>query len=121
MLLGPIIFFAKISIFLLYFQLFTIRKTYRYMIYAGMFFTFCLYWTNVAVEPFLCAPGVGEPWDLNVLIRCGRLTTWGAVQGVLVVVLDLYIFVLPIPIILKLHLPRNKKLPILLIFMTAAL
>jgi hypothetical protein len=43
------------------------------------------------------------------------------VQGVLAVVLDLYIFILPIPIILNLRLPKRKKLSVLFVFMTAAL
>jgi hypothetical protein len=121
MLLGPSIFFAKTSIFLLYFQLFTVNKTNRQLIYAGMVFAFFLYWTNVTVEPYFCAPHLGQPWDFSVGTRCARLIPWGMVQGVSAVLLDLYIFILPIPIILNLHLPKRKKLSVLLVFMTAAL
>lgn len=121
MLLGPCIFFAKISIFLLYFQLFTVNKINRQLIYAGMLFTFLLYWTNVALEPYFCAPHAGQSWEISVGKRCARLTTWGVVQGIMVVVLDLYIFILPIPIILNLRLPKKQKLSVLIVFMTAAL
>jgi hypothetical protein len=121
MLLGPCIFFAKISIFLLYLQLFTVNKTNRQLIYAGMLFTFFLYWTNVAIEPYFCAPHLGQSWNFSVGMRCTRLIPWGMVQGVLAVVLDLYIFILPIPIILNLRLPKRKKLSVLFVFMTAAL
>lgn len=121
-LLGPSIFFAKISIFLLYLRIFTIKKQLRYAIYAGMVFTFCLYWINIGLESHFCAPRPGRNWDTaEIAPRCTKTVIWGLIQGVLVVVLDIYIFILPVPTIIRLKLPLKKRLGVLAVFMTAAL
>ncbi|KAF7171688.1 hypothetical protein CNMCM5623_004002 [Aspergillus felis] len=119
-LLGPVIFFAKSSIFLLCRQIFTIQKTMKYAIRFGLFFTFVLYWPGVGLESYFAAPHIGESWeDLLVNKRPERLIYWGIVQGTLSVVLDIYIFILPLPLLSKLQLPRKKRWQLLIIFSTA--
>lgn len=121
--MGPTIFFAKISILLLYLRIFTVNKLTRYAIYFGMAFTALLYWAGVGVESYFCAAGPGESWaDIAVLgAKCSRLLPWGITQGICVVVLDVYILILPIPVVIQLHLPMRKRLAILGVFTTASL
>ncbi|PKX99263.1 uncharacterized protein P174DRAFT_416950 [Aspergillus novofumigatus IBT 16806] len=119
-LLGPVIFFAKSSIFLLCRQIFTIQKTMKYAIRFGLLFTFLLYWPGVGLESYYAAPHIGETWeDLLVNKRPEKLIYWGIVQGTLSVVLDIYIFILPLPLLSKLQLPRKKRWQLLIIFSTA--
>ncbi|RHZ58925.1 uncharacterized protein CDV56_103076 [Aspergillus thermomutatus] len=119
-LLGPVIFFAKSSIFLLCRQIFTIQKAMKYAIRFGLLFTFVLYWPGVGLESYFAAPHVGESWDdLLVNRRPEHLIYWGVVQGTLSVVLDIYIFILPLPLLSKLQLPPKKRWQILAIFSTA--
>lgn len=119
-LLGPVIFFAKSSIFLLCRQIFTIQKQMKYAIRFGLLFTFLLYWPGVGLESYFAAPHVGETWeDLLVNHRPVKLIYWGIVQGTLSVILDIYIFILPLPLLAKLQLPRKKRWKLLIIFSTA--
>ena len=67
-------------------------------------------------------PRIGQPWaGVAVTETCANLTTFVLIQGVLSVVLDLYIFVLPIPIVLTLPVSPQQRLSILCIFGTAIL
>ncbi|KAL4786386.1 hypothetical protein BJX76DRAFT_355112 [Aspergillus varians] len=120
--LSPVIFFAKASIFLLYRQIFTVEKPMKYAIRFGLVFTFVMYWPHVALESYFCAPHVGQSW--NDLLTNGmpeRMIYWGIVQGTLAVILDLYIFVLPLPRLWKIQRPMWKRLQIMAVFSTAML
>lgn len=123
MILGPTIFFSKEAIFLLYLEIFQVKQIMRRAIYIGMISTGLIYWPSIILESILCAPHVGESWDIlagaSWAKRCPRNSYWGVVQGAGAVWIDLYIFVLPIPIILGLQLSRRSKLQVLAVFMTA--
>lgn len=122
MILGPTLFFAKSAIFLLYLRLFTINRKMRYCIWFGLAWTFVLYWINIPFESWNCAPRAGDPWGIETVGKtCGDNIMFGLVQGVLAVALDLYIFFLPIPIILSLQMSLNKRLAVLGVFATAIL
>ncbi len=122
MILGPTLFFAKSSIFLLYLRVFTIDKKMRRSIWLGLTFNFILYWINIPFESWNCAPRAGDSWGLDTTGRtCANNIMFGLVQGVLSVVLDLYIFFLPIPIVLGLQMSLRNRLAILGVFGTAIL
>ncbi|KAK4236589.1 hypothetical protein C8A03DRAFT_16781 [Achaetomium macrosporum] len=121
-LLGPVIFFAKSAIFLLYLQIFVtgVHHKLRIAIYAGLVLTFLAYWAGVPLEAYFAAPHAGQPWE--ILLMNGmpeRLITWGAVQGSLSVFLDVYIFILPLPPLAKLRLSTRKRVGLLAVFATA--
>lgn len=82
-----------------------------------------MHWTGVPLATYFCVPRIGEPWnDVETISRnCANDEIYGIVQGVLSVVLDLYIFILPIPIILGLQMPVKRRLSILGVFGTAIL
>ncbi|KAL9128016.1 MAG: hypothetical protein Q9217_003210 [Psora testacea] len=122
MVLGPTLFFAKSAIFLLYLRIFMVNNTMRYAIWFGLACTFVLYWINIPFESWNCAPRAGQSWGLATVGKtCADNIMFGLVQGVLSVALDLYIFVLPIPIVLGLHMTMKRRLAILSIFGTAIL
>ncbi|KAK3937250.1 hypothetical protein QBC46DRAFT_416578 [Diplogelasinospora grovesii] len=90
-------FFARASIFLLlYYQLFTaVQRSMRIAIWVGQTFNnFLIYWTGVAaVATYYETPPRGRD-----------------AQSALSVALDVYIFVLPLPAIVRLKLPLRKRI-----------
>ncbi|KAL5046071.1 hypothetical protein BDW71DRAFT_70257 [Aspergillus fruticulosus] len=121
-LLSPVIFFGKSSIFLLYRQIFTLEKPMKLAIRFGLVFTFVMYWPHVGLESYFCAPHAGEAWDeLLTNGRPAKMIYWGIIQGTLAVLLDLYIFVLPLPRLWTLQRPLWKRLQIMAVFSTAML
>ncbi|TVY80891.1 hypothetical protein LSUE1_G004336 [Lachnellula suecica] len=115
-----VLFFSKCSVFLLYQQIFDVQRPMRIAIRVGIVFTGLLYFTNIPLSAILSAPHIGETWGSVLLSgRPQKELIWGVVQSTLGILLDLYIFILPIPVILKLHLSTKKKIQLLVVFTTA--
>ena len=123
MVLGPGAFFAKIALLLLYLRLFGLKTAVRYTIYFGLIFAVCLYWINIPFLAYYCAPAPGKKWDLQDLdlSKCGKSRILGVVQGSLNVVLDLFIFILPIPVVMSLQMNARKRVAVLTVFLTGVL
>lgn len=123
MLLGPTIFFSKEAIFLLYFEIFHVKKGMRFTIITGMVFTGFAYWPGIIIESIFCAAHIGETWDplagAPESVRCAKSEYWGIVQGGCAILIDILIFSIPIPAILRLQLAKRRKIQILCVFMTA--
>ena len=112
--------FAKLSILLLLFRLFSPNRGLRYSIYAGILWATLISLTSVIVAGALCAPRRGEAFvSLTLIGRCKHQDTWAVVQGSLNVALDFYILYLPIPAVWKLQMGMNRKISVLASFMTA--
>jgi hypothetical protein len=75
------------------------------------------------VASYYCAPHAGEQWGLSVGQRCGDKASlkWLVGSAAMSVLLDIYIFILPIPIVLRLNMSGRKRFGVLLIFATASL
>ncbi|KAI0490489.1 hypothetical protein F4859DRAFT_508291 [Xylaria cf. heliscus] len=112
-------FFAKASIFLLYLQLFTVQRPMRIAIYAGITFTFLLYGVGVAVATYYETPRVGEKWTDVLDGRTLIPLPWWQAQSALSVALDIYIFILPLPVITKLKMPLQKRIQLVAVFSLA--
>ena len=123
MLLGPTTFFAKASLLLLYLRIFSgTSRGFRFMIHGTLVFCFCLYWVNLPLEFYFCMPRGGKAWsDRSVLKKCAQLIIFGIVQGVLNVLLDLWLMMIPFRIVWGLQMRRIKKIWISVIFMTGIL
>ena len=121
-LLGPSLFFAKLSLLLLYLRIFGLKKFVRWTIYFALVFAICLYWINIPTASYYCAPRAGKNWDLEELgFKCYKSMIFGLVQGSFNVILDLFIFILPIPVVMGLQMTALKTLAILTVFLTGAL
>ncbi|OTA70054.1 hypothetical protein K449DRAFT_427565 [Hypoxylon sp. EC38] len=112
-------FFAKASIFLLFRQLFEIRKPMRIAIWIRLVFNFLLYATGIAVATYYETPRVGESWLDTLDGRTLIPLRWWQIQSALTVVLDLYIFILPLPIIARLKLPIRQRIQVIAVFSLA--
>lgn len=125
MLLFPVIVLGKCSIFLLYLQIFIPDRTMKLGIWSGLIVTPITYLPQLVVHTIYLAPRSGQSWgDLVQSGTSNRGVAFSVVQAIqasLTVVLDLYIFVLPLPRIWMLQQPRSKRLQIMAVFSTAVM
>ncbi|KAI1479303.1 hypothetical protein F4774DRAFT_382596 [Daldinia eschscholtzii] len=114
--------FSKAAILLLFLQIFTVDKKMRIAIFVGLAFTIVAYWPNLILVPVFSVPHAGETWESLVTNpRVRKMTPVGTEQGTLAVILDLYIFILPMPILASLNMNNTKRLHLIAIFGTALL
>ncbi|KAI1807095.1 hypothetical protein F4811DRAFT_560095 [Daldinia bambusicola] len=112
--------FSKAAILLLFLQIFVVDKKMRIAIYGGLVFTVLAYWPNLILVPLFSTPRSGETWESLVTNpRVRKMTPVGTEQGSLAVLLDLYIFILPMPILASLNMNKTKRLHLIAIFGTA--
>lgn len=124
MLFTPTFIFSKAAIFLLYRQLFATGKQLRLAINIGLVITLLCYLSNIPLAAVYAAPDAGMPWKslLRKLQTVGaKFSTAGLVQSVVGTVMDLYIFVLPLPTLLRLHLPLRRRVQLVGVFSLALL
>ena len=111
--------FSKASILFLLFRLFSPTQRFRYFTYIGIIWAIIISSASLIIAGALCAPRQGESFSsVMVAERCTHEDIWAVVQGTLNMLLDFYIFYLPIPMVLKLQMGRKKKIGVMAIFMT---
>ena len=120
---GPIAFCAKLSLFLLYYRLFSRRKWVRYLVYLGIGATALTYTVTTIVYGYLCLPRRGQGWiEAGLSSHCHKQFIMIAfVRGPFNLLSDLYLLLVPLPAIWQLHLPLRKRLGIAGIFLTGSL
>ena len=120
---GPIAFCAKLSLFLLYYRLFSPRKWVRYLVYLGIGATALTYTVTTIVYGYLCLPRHGQGWiEAGLSSHCHKQFIMIAfVRGPFNLLSDLYLLLVPLPAIWQLHLPLRKRLGIAGIFLTGSL
>ncbi|KAI1098021.1 hypothetical protein F4804DRAFT_325899 [Jackrogersella minutella] len=120
LLFAPVFFTSKAAIFLLYLQLFGVEKRMNVAVKIGLLFTLFLYLPNIPLSSIFVAPPRGQPWESMLTSDAPtKMTIWGIVQSSVTILLDLYIFLLPISVIVKLQMPLGKRLQLLGVFTTA--
>ncbi|KAH6653324.1 hypothetical protein BKA67DRAFT_569192 [Truncatella angustata] len=120
LLLGLTQFITKAAIFVLYLQLFATGKKTRYAITAGIIFMGMLYLPHPILVAVYMTPHSDETWaDLALDGRPQKISLYAPVHGVGSIVLDTYIFIIPILVLRKLHVDRKKKLQLLAVFTVA--
>ncbi|KAL8637703.1 MAG: hypothetical protein Q9228_005053 [Teloschistes exilis] len=120
---NPAIFVIKLSIFLLYLRLFAPNIRMRYLIYAGIVYNFV---TNIAIMvafPAICAPRGSDNWitSLEKTSCHNPLEDLAVAAGALNFASDVYILLLPVPMIWGLQLPMRRKIGLLTVFATGSL
>lgn len=121
---APAFFFAKAAILLLYGQLFAVGKRFKLAINLSILVTLLLYLSEFPLAGIYGAPKPGHSWDSlleSLEINAKPFALGGAVQSAFSTVLDIYIFILPLPILLKLQLMPRQRFQLLGIFSTALL
>ncbi|KAI0965078.1 hypothetical protein F4678DRAFT_344530 [Xylaria arbuscula] len=124
LLFFPAFFFPKAAIFLLYRQLFAIKKKTRIAINFGLLITLLVYLSNVPLAAYYSAPRPGQSWDsllLTLEANSRPFALGGTIQSAIGTVLDFYIFFLPLPFIYRLHIDKERRFQLIAIFSTALL
>lgn len=118
---APVYFTSKTAIFLLYRQLFSLKRRMRTAVNVGITLTFILYFPTIPIAAVSSAPRVGGSWS-SIFASDGPqkiMIVWGVVMATLSTLLDLYIFFLPLPNIFLLQMPLRRRLKVVGVFATA--
>lgn len=111
-------------ILLLYLRLFGRNRSVRIACYFAIGAAFAIYITSIPLLAYFCTPRsyYAGSWNSpELFVQCKKLLDWAMVQGSLDVTLNIFIFILPIPVILGLQLDKKKKLGVLAVFCTGLL
>ena len=118
----PTIFLAKLSILLLYLRIFVTAKgskTY-YAIHFIIWFNFLFYLANLPTEIWTCIPRE-KIWDPTIDGKCLDNDAIIVTGGVINVVSDFGILLIPLVSIGRLQMPRAKKIGVMAVFATGFL
>ena len=108
--------FAKLALFLLYHRLFASHRWTKIAICLGSIMSCLIYGAFSIAYCVLCIPGPGESW---ISTNCVQKTTkQNYFQGAFNLASDLYIFVLPLPVLSSLQMPLRRKLGVTATFGT---
>ena len=114
-----VMFFAKLALFLLYYWLFSVNRRTMIAIYCGIFVNGLFYLGSCIVLIVLCIPRRNESWiSLSYGTRCYKAEIMGDVQGIFGLLSDIYLFVLPLPVLARLQMSPQKKVGIITVFST---
>ncbi|KAF6235751.1 hypothetical protein HO173_005946 [Letharia columbiana] len=112
-------FFAKLALFLLYHRLFALNRWTRIAIYFGVALNGLFYLASCITLVILCIPRQRENWaSPTYAARCYRAEVTGVIQGIFGLLSDIYIFILPLPVLFRLQMSLKKKLGITAVFFT---
>ncbi|KAL9054135.1 MAG: hypothetical protein Q9162_004318 [Coniocarpon cinnabarinum] len=118
----PALGFAKLSLFLLYLQIFWPFRWLRICVYAGAPITAAFYGAVTIVQFYYATPKDGytpftyllTPWEQKAEILYVPISAVG-------LAIDIFLLILPIRSVLKLQLRGRKKLGLILVFLTGVL
>ncbi|PHH71168.1 hypothetical protein CDD82_6711 [Ophiocordyceps australis] len=112
------LFAAKTATLLLFFQIFNVSPTMRAAIRGGIGFNLGISVVNVVMRlasmPDSFVLGAVDPGER----RSGVAARWILAQGLMRVVLDVYMFVLPLPLVARLKMPLRKRVQVWAVFCT---
>ncbi|KAL8817044.1 MAG: hypothetical protein Q9223_004056 [Gallowayella weberi] len=113
---GPVMFFTKLSLFILYYRLFNPSNIMRYLIFFGVAFNFLFYTIYLFIYAFYC------PNTSKRAPTCEHsIKDIGVVAAAINIASDFYILLIPLCAISNLQLPPKRKLGLLAIFFTGFL
>ena len=102
--------FAKLAMFMLYFRLYSIHRRTRIAIYIDILINCICYTAQMLTYIILCGVGFGA--------RCSDTVKTNYAAGVFAVASDIYLFVLPLPVLWGLQMSLRRKLELMAVFLT---
>ncbi|KAI0965158.1 hypothetical protein F4678DRAFT_476821 [Xylaria arbuscula] len=121
-LLGPTQFAVKVSILIVYFEIFAVAKTTRYMIWVGIALCSIIYLPHFVLVALFNAPRIGQKWSgLATNGMPQKLEFYAPIHGIGSIVIDIWIFIIPIFVLSKLRVKKKKKVQLVGVFLIAFL
>ena len=119
----PIAFiFTRLTFFLLYLRLFGNSKPFRWACYFGIGFYTLSNFLDVPISMAYEFPTHGRPWAApDTLKRWIRVEPISLYLGGVNIASDLYIIILPMPMIWRLQMSLERKLGVMAIFTSGLL
>ncbi|EEQ29907.1 hypothetical protein McanMca71_006285 [Microsporum canis] len=119
-IVGPVIWstattFTKLSILSFYHKIFGSKLSMRIAVYIESALTIALFLAGV-LEPFLLCHPLSYTWDKAEAGSCGNATKAYLAVAVTNLIIDLSIYLLPIPVLWNLQMNRTKRLALCSIF-----
>ncbi|KAF1846523.1 uncharacterized protein K460DRAFT_367281 [Cucurbitaria berberidis CBS 394.84] len=115
---GPAMFFAKAAICTLYLRIFNTMAWMRYTAWGTIVILACIYGSMVPVYLVYSIPYGNEKWDLTLAAKIGKADKMAIGIGAVNVAFDIFLLILPVPIIMKLNLSFRKRIGLSAVFMT---
>ena len=112
---------AKLSIFLLYLQVYRPNRTLTYLIYFGIVFVSLFYTAAMITFAVRNFSKHGQSLLASGLFDKANRIPLGVMQGAVNVATDFYILSIPIPGVWRLQIPIRRKIGICSMFTTGLL
>ncbi|OAL54551.1 hypothetical protein IQ07DRAFT_272536 [Pyrenochaeta sp. DS3sAY3a] len=118
LLYGPAMFFAKAAICTLYLRIFKTVQWMKWCAWGALVVLGCIFWAMVPIYAVYSFPYGDEEWNLNLALKTGRMDRLTIGICAVNVASDLFLLVIPLPIIIKLNLSFQKRIGLAAVFMT---
>jgi hypothetical protein len=106
--------FVKLGILAFYYRIF-IHLVFRRIVVATM--AFVIAWgIGITVTLFLACRPLPAYWDVNIAGKCLTMVTFTYFTNISNLITDIWIFLMPVPVIWHLQLQTKKKLLLSFIF-----
>jgi hypothetical protein len=113
---------AKLSIFVLYLRLFGSNRRTRIFALVGIVLCIIFYTLGTVFAFATCVPRSGESLLMaSMSERCHMSMATVFLTSAVNVVSDIYLVLVPIPLVMNLQMPREKKIRICSVFMLGIL
>ncbi|KAI1120566.1 hypothetical protein F5Y10DRAFT_258125 [Nemania abortiva] len=116
---GPAMWFAKTAILTLYLRLFSVVTWLRWCCYVGITFMFFAYWSLLPVSVVYNFPHGNEKWDFATTAKSAPSQVAYVTIGAVSVLSDIFILILPFPILFTLQASRKRKIGLSIVFLAA--
>ncbi|KJZ69549.1 hypothetical protein HIM_11062 [Hirsutella minnesotensis 3608] len=119
-ILGPTQIVVKVAILALYLQIFAVERKFRLAIWAGIVACCFIYLPHTILVAIFNAPHIGQRWaDLATNGMPQKLVFYAPIHGIGAIIIDIYIFIIPLLVLRKLRVSSKKRLQLLVVFLTA--
>jgi hypothetical protein len=121
MIIGPASWASKTAVLALYIRVFSIEKWVKYSSYLAILVLFGFYWALIPLASAHCVPRNGKSW-VSALEKCGeQVKVIGPIHGGVGVAADIFMLLVPLPVLKKLHLSKQKRMGLMAVFMSGIL
>ncbi|KAJ3579134.1 hypothetical protein NPX13_g1439 [Xylaria arbuscula] len=118
---APTVWAVKTSMLAFYIRVFENVRWLRITCYTFIGLAVPFYWSNVVLPFIFCIPYNGAQWDTALFAKCAQTAPATLVIGAFTVVIDIALFVIPIPVLAKLNLSATTKRGLFPVFLAGFL